>query len=166
MAEQIPRRMPDQLALRWFALAERRRVHCAELYRSGRWKLYYTEAHFRQAVRATVAACEAWRTIIAAANIAPLASAANADGGFSSEPPARPADAPALAASEQPRAAPAWQSDHAAGSFAARLAALSQQARAAAASARSDPAFESAFDAPTSPLARRLAGGHTAWKSR
>ena len=53
--------------------------------------------------------------------------------------------------------------DHAAGSFAARLAALSQAVQTATAT-RSDP--ERGFDASTSPLARRLAGGHAAWKSR
>lgn len=43
------------IARRWQALAERRRRHLIDLYRSGRWRLYYTEeqlmAHMRDAVR-------------------------------------------------------------------------------------------------------------------
>src|SRR5215207_6732308 len=36
----------DQVAQRWRDLADRRRSHFIELYESGRWKLYYTEAEF------------------------------------------------------------------------------------------------------------------------
>jgi uncharacterized repeat protein (TIGR03809 family) len=40
---KIPPRRPDQIARQWQGLAERRRQHLLELYRTGRWRRYYSE---------------------------------------------------------------------------------------------------------------------------
>jgi uncharacterized repeat protein (TIGR03809 family) len=40
---KIPPRWPDQIARQWQGLAERRRQHLLELYRTGRWRRYYSE---------------------------------------------------------------------------------------------------------------------------
>jgi uncharacterized repeat protein (TIGR03809 family) len=55
---------PDQVALRWRDLAERRRSHFVELYESGRWKHYYSEADFVQRMREVVAAAEEWEKLV------------------------------------------------------------------------------------------------------
>jgi uncharacterized repeat protein (TIGR03809 family) len=54
----------DQVTLRWRDLAERRRSHFVELYESGRWKRYYSEADFIQAMREVVAAAEEWEKLV------------------------------------------------------------------------------------------------------
>ena len=36
----------ELIALRWRNLAERRRAHHLDLYKSGRWKRYYTDEEF------------------------------------------------------------------------------------------------------------------------
>lgn len=61
----IPRpvRPFDQLAQEWRDLADRRREHFAELYRSGRWRHYYTEDQFLAQMREVVRAAEAWARI-------------------------------------------------------------------------------------------------------
>jgi len=66
MATQIPPRVPDEIVRGWTVLAERRRAHYEELYRSGRWKLYYSETQFRIRVRQAVELCDAWRAFAAA----------------------------------------------------------------------------------------------------
>ena len=38
---------PVESVRKWHSLAERRRRHFVELYRSERWKRYYTEEEFR-----------------------------------------------------------------------------------------------------------------------
>jgi hypothetical protein len=43
MDECIPRCMPADLMQKLHALAERRRVHFAELQESGRWTRYYSQ---------------------------------------------------------------------------------------------------------------------------
>jgi uncharacterized repeat protein (TIGR03809 family) len=50
----------DQLAQKWRDLADRRREHFVELYRSGRWRRYYTEEQFLAQMREVVRAAEAW----------------------------------------------------------------------------------------------------------
>jgi uncharacterized repeat protein (TIGR03809 family) len=52
-----------QLAQRWRDLAERRRSHFVELYRSGRWKHYYTEAEFASRLREVFQAAETWEKL-------------------------------------------------------------------------------------------------------
>ena len=50
--------------MRWRSLAERRRAHFTELYRSGRWKRYYTEEAFQAHMREVVRGVEAWTNVI------------------------------------------------------------------------------------------------------
>ncbi|MCX7312753.1 MAG: hypothetical protein NTV56_13770 [Alphaproteobacteria bacterium] len=56
----------ERLALKWRALAERRRAHHLDLYKSGRWKHYYTDEEFLVEMSKAVAMAERW------AKIAPL----------------------------------------------------------------------------------------------
>jgi uncharacterized repeat protein (TIGR03809 family) len=71
-AAEVPFRMIKatrgwgRIALKWRALAQQRCVHFDDLYRTGRWKRYYTEAKFLAELRQTVAMAERW------AKIAPL----------------------------------------------------------------------------------------------
>ena len=53
-------------ALKWRNLAERRAAHYVDLYRSGRWKHYYTDAEFLVEMRTADALARRW------AKIAPL----------------------------------------------------------------------------------------------
>ena len=48
------------IARKWKALAERRRNYLVELYQTGRWRRYYSEATFLVAMRAVKADIEAW----------------------------------------------------------------------------------------------------------
>ena len=50
--------------MRWRSLAERRRAHFVELYKSGRWKRYYTEEAFQAHMREVVRGVEAWTGMI------------------------------------------------------------------------------------------------------
>lgn len=54
---------PDQVAQRWRDLAERRRSHFIELYETGRWKHYYTEAEFIGRMREVFQSAEAWQKL-------------------------------------------------------------------------------------------------------
>jgi uncharacterized repeat protein (TIGR03809 family) len=49
-----------EIARRWRALVERRRAHYIELYRTGRWRHYYTEQEFLTVVREVAAEIESW----------------------------------------------------------------------------------------------------------
>lgn len=51
---------PGEIARRWRGLAERRRAYFIELYRSGRWKRYYSEQEFLTTVRNIAAEIESW----------------------------------------------------------------------------------------------------------
>ncbi len=51
------------IAQKWRELTERRRDHFAELYRTGRWKLYYNEPELLLRMRDVVAICERWAKI-------------------------------------------------------------------------------------------------------
>ena len=55
---------PHENAMRWRSLAERRRAHFVELYKSGRWKRYYTEEAFQAHMREVVRGVEAWTSMI------------------------------------------------------------------------------------------------------
>jgi uncharacterized repeat protein (TIGR03809 family) len=57
---------PDQVAQRWRDLADRRRSYFIELYQSGRWKLYYSEADFVSRLREVVEAAEKWEKLASA----------------------------------------------------------------------------------------------------
>ena len=48
------------VARRWCDLAERRRDYFIELYRSGRWKHYYSEDQFRSRMRDVLQAARKW----------------------------------------------------------------------------------------------------------
>jgi uncharacterized repeat protein (TIGR03809 family) len=53
----------DAVAQKWRALAERRRAHLVELYDTGRWKRYFTEAQFIHRMRQAVQQSERWAEI-------------------------------------------------------------------------------------------------------
>ena len=72
----------ERIALRWRNIAEQRCDHHLDLYKSGRWKHYYTDKEFLIEMRQAVAIADRW------AVIAPL-----------------PAEREASAAIEQPVAA-------------------------------------------------------------
>ena len=56
----------ERTALKWRALADRRRADLHDLYRSERWRQYYTDEEFLNAMRDAIAIAERW------AQIAPL----------------------------------------------------------------------------------------------
>jgi len=53
----------DSAARKWRNLAERRQAHFIDLYRTGRWKHYYTGAEFVVCMRESIAAAERWAEI-------------------------------------------------------------------------------------------------------
>ncbi len=50
----------DKIALKWHDLADRRLSYFIELYRSGRWKHYYTPEAFTERMRDVIKAKKAW----------------------------------------------------------------------------------------------------------
>jgi uncharacterized repeat protein (TIGR03809 family) len=56
----------DSVSRKWLALAERRKAHFIDLYDSGRWKHYYTEARMVAEMRAAILACDDWAQIVSA----------------------------------------------------------------------------------------------------
>jgi uncharacterized repeat protein (TIGR03809 family) len=63
MTERPASRQLGKVAQKWRGLAEKRRAYYAELYRSGRWKLYYTEDEMLKRIREVVGASERWGQI-------------------------------------------------------------------------------------------------------
>jgi uncharacterized repeat protein (TIGR03809 family) len=53
----------DSAARKWRALAERRQAHFVDLYKTGRWKHYYTDEQFLLRMREAIAAAERWAQI-------------------------------------------------------------------------------------------------------
>ena len=53
----------EQIAQRWRDLAERRRSYFIELYQSGRWKHYYSEADFVLRMREVCHSAEQWEKL-------------------------------------------------------------------------------------------------------
>lgn len=51
----------DEISQKWRDLAERRLAYFTELYRSGRWKHYYTPEAFSARMNDVVKAAKAWR---------------------------------------------------------------------------------------------------------
>jgi hypothetical protein len=51
-------------------LAERRKAHFIDMYDSGRWKHYYSEAEMVAEMRAAVIACDDWAKLVGAARLA------------------------------------------------------------------------------------------------
>jgi uncharacterized repeat protein (TIGR03809 family) len=62
-----------QAVLKWRDLAERRRAHFVELYESGRWRLYYSDADFLARMREAVTVAERWAEIAPRAEDRPAA---------------------------------------------------------------------------------------------
>lgn len=63
-----------QLAQKWSEVAERRCAHFIELYESGRWKHYYTEAEFVVRLREVFHAADEWERLASAQSDVPKAS--------------------------------------------------------------------------------------------
>ena len=55
--------MLDEAALKWRALAERRRAHFVELYQTGRWKHYYSDQQFIMEMREAIVIANRWAKI-------------------------------------------------------------------------------------------------------
>jgi len=53
----------ERIALKWRDLAERRRDHFIDLYRSGRWKHYYTSEEMLTELRDATAIAQRWAKI-------------------------------------------------------------------------------------------------------
>ena len=53
----------ERVALKWRNIAEQRRDHHLDLYKSGRWKHYYTDEEFLVEMRQAVAIAERWALI-------------------------------------------------------------------------------------------------------
>jgi hypothetical protein len=51
-------------ARKWYALAERRRRHYVELYRSERWRRYFKEETFLLLMREAILNTESWAKIL------------------------------------------------------------------------------------------------------
>jgi uncharacterized repeat protein (TIGR03809 family) len=73
MPERQPAHAFEEVAQRWRVLADRRRAHFLELYRSGRWRRYYSEARFLVRMHEAIRLSERWAEIAppAAADIVP-----------------------------------------------------------------------------------------------
>ena len=63
MTERPASRQFGKAAQKWRVLAEKRRAHFTELYRSGRWQLYYTEDELLERMREVVSIAERWGQI-------------------------------------------------------------------------------------------------------
>ncbi|MFO1100308.1 MAG: TIGR03809 family protein [Xanthobacteraceae bacterium] len=58
--KDIPPAFPVETIRKWLALAHRRKDHLVDLYQSGRWRLYYSEAEFICRVREAVREIDRW----------------------------------------------------------------------------------------------------------
>jgi uncharacterized repeat protein (TIGR03809 family) len=63
MSAPSPAHALDEVALKWRALAERRKADFIALYQSGRWKRYYTEERFLPRLREAIRTSERWAEI-------------------------------------------------------------------------------------------------------
>jgi uncharacterized repeat protein (TIGR03809 family) len=63
MSAPSPAHALDEVALKWRALAERRKADFIALYQSGRWKHYYTEEKFLLRLREAIRTSERWAEI-------------------------------------------------------------------------------------------------------
>jgi hypothetical protein len=64
MTDQPAFRNWGKIAEKWRDLAERRRDDFAELYRSGRWRLYYDREKLLAQTRAVAEICERWTKVL------------------------------------------------------------------------------------------------------
>ena len=53
----------ERIALKWRNIAEQRRAHHLDLYKSGRWKHYYSDDEFLIEMRQAVAIADRWAVI-------------------------------------------------------------------------------------------------------
>ncbi len=53
----------EAIALKWRSLAERRRDHHLDLYKTGRWRHYYSDQEFLIELRAAIALAQRWAKI-------------------------------------------------------------------------------------------------------
>ena len=53
----------EAAAFKWRALAERRRDHHFDLYKTGRWRHYYTDQEFLTELRTAIALAQRWAKI-------------------------------------------------------------------------------------------------------
>lgn len=53
----------DQIALKWHDLAQRRLDYYTELYRSGRWRHYYTQERFAVRMLDVINGARKWREL-------------------------------------------------------------------------------------------------------
>lgn len=60
MSERVKAQPYGDVTQKWRDLAERRRAYFVELYRSGRWKRYYTEEQFLTRLREVMQAADTW----------------------------------------------------------------------------------------------------------
>jgi hypothetical protein len=54
----------ERISLKWRNIAERRRDQHLDLYKSGRWKHYYTSEEFLAEMRQAVALAKRWVAIV------------------------------------------------------------------------------------------------------
>jgi hypothetical protein len=66
MGSSIYLRKNEDVARKWRALIQRRREHLTELYRSGRYKKYFTEEKLLSQMREAAKAAAEWDSLIAA----------------------------------------------------------------------------------------------------
>jgi uncharacterized repeat protein (TIGR03809 family) len=64
MSDKVELWDASEIARKWRALAERRRAHFIELYRSGRWRRYFTDHEFLTSVRNVTADIEFWDELV------------------------------------------------------------------------------------------------------
>jgi hypothetical protein len=64
MAQDFSNRKSVDSARKWHALAERRRRHFVDLYRSDRWRRYYSEEAFLAQMRDVIESVEMWAKVI------------------------------------------------------------------------------------------------------
>jgi uncharacterized repeat protein (TIGR03809 family) len=69
--------VPIESARKWHALAERRRNHFVDLYRSERWRRYYSEDAFRAHMKEVIQNVETWGKVLENVGAAPARPAQN-----------------------------------------------------------------------------------------
>jgi uncharacterized repeat protein (TIGR03809 family) len=60
MPRAIPVAISVKVVRKWLSLAKQRKAHLIELYESGRWRLYYTDAEFIDRLREAIRGVDRW----------------------------------------------------------------------------------------------------------
>jgi uncharacterized repeat protein (TIGR03809 family) len=81
----------DQIALKWHDLAQRRLDYYTELYRSGRWRHYYTQERFAVRMLDVINAARKWRVLAGLPESAPAELLSRRDDTMRSDDSMRPA---------------------------------------------------------------------------